>query len=774
MLTLLCAALLCVSPQDTARVTATLSADRINVGGTTTLRIIVETDGAAPDEIRVPRLPAELEVLGTSDFTQTQLAFPGGRTRATRREIVLVARAPGTYRIPAVSVRVGGRSYRTAPMDLVVGAASTAPADGGVARVSSLTVRLAPDTVYVGEQVLLFAEVTFAEDMRTRQSRPATFDPPAPSGFWIQDLPEPVSIALRVREGRTVETQTYRRAYFPLSPGEFRFPPARLYYEVRRGFLYSPETRELSSDSAALVVLPFPAEDRPATFNGAVGRLSLRAFLTPQRVATGGATILTVELQGSGNVKALPEPRLPPIEGVEVFAPTQESSVEIDEDRVGGVKRFKWMIVPEEAGTVAIPPIEYGVFDPELRQYVVLSSDTLRLDVSPFAAVAGPDAASLRPLRTAPQAARFAWVRSPAFAMAQVAPVALLLLAGILRRRRSRPPGPKDELREIEQRIDALAARAGDGDFLGDLEHLLRDAVERVAGVSGDPVAGLRAQKRPAAAVELENLLGTVRRLRYAPAEPYDAAQLIDRTRAFVGVIRSRRGWRPGVLLIPALIIPSLLTGADDARTRFHDGVVLFEQGDYASSANAFHDYVRARPRDPSGWYDLGLAAHHAGDTGRAAWSWLRAVTLAPREPDTRHNLRAIGAGPALQRIQPFDWLSDEERALTAAVVWWIVLCALTVAVAQQRAVKKVATSGAVVLALVILAAAVDHARPRFLTPLGQGTALYAAPTTRDIALGQLRAGEVARMLELREGWIRVRGPDGREAWVERAAVATP
>ncbi|MBR9989751.1 MAG: BatD family protein, partial [Gemmatimonadetes bacterium] len=214
---LLCVSLLCGAVQDPVRVTAELSAGRISVGATTTLQITVETRGPAPEEIRLPSLSRDLEILGTSDYTQTQIAIPGGRTRTTRRDVVIIARSPGIYRVPPVVVRVAGMMYRTNPLDLIVRDGGV-PGTAATGSSSSLVVTLSADTVFVGEQVLLRAEATFAEDMRTRQSRPATFDPPAPTGFWIQDLPDPISVTLRSSEGRTVETQTYRRAYFPLAP----------------------------------------------------------------------------------------------------------------------------------------------------------------------------------------------------------------------------------------------------------------------------------------------------------------------------------------------------------------------------------------------------------------------------------------------------------------------------------------------------------------------------------------------------------------------------
>lgn len=772
---LLCATLLCAGAQDPVRVTAGLSAGRINVGGTTTLQVTVETRGSAPDEVRLPSLSRDLEILGTSDYTQTQITVPGGRTRVTRREIVIIARGPGIYRIPPVIVRVAGVTYRTDPLDLIVRSSGAPGMVDGARSSSTLDVELSADTVYVGEQVLLRAEATFAEEMRTRQSRPATFDPPAPTGFWIQDLPDPISVTLRTREGRTVETQTYRRAYFPLAPGYYRFPPARLHYEVRRGFLYAPETRELVSDSVPIVVLPVPGEGRPDAYTGAVGRLSMQVSVAPERVRAGDPVVLTVDLAGVGNVKALPEPRLPELPDVELFPPNQESEVEVSQDRVGGSKRFRWMLVPEEPGTLVIPPIEYGVFDPELQAYVVLRSDTLRVDVAP-ALVAAPTDTALRPLRTRSGAAPLTWVRTPAFAAVQVVPLLLLVAAIGMRRRRERPPGPRDHARELARRLDELSTAGPSSTLLSELERIACDAVVRVAGIEGDAVTALRQHKRPAAATELEGLLRELHRLRFAPAEPYDAGRLVDRVRAFIGMLEPRRAWHGRRALVIALsaMAPAVYAVQSDEGDVFATAVQHYERGEYDDAANAFHDYARAVPQDATGWYDLGLAAHRAGDPGRATWAWLRTIEIAPRDGDARHNLRAIDASAALARVQSIDWLNMSERALLAVAGWWLLLLALAIMTLRARVRWTPALPGAALITIAACAAAVEMARPTIVTPLGQGTRLYAAPTTRDEALGDLRAGAVARLVEERSDWLRVRTDDGTEAWVERRDVAAP
>jgi len=775
LLALLTAASLLTAPQqDTVLVTASFTSPRIAVGGTTTLVVQVEARGIAASDIRVPDLPPALQVLGTSDYSGTSIGIPGGRTRTTRREITVLATAPGVYRLGRVIVRSARGVHRSEELQLIVsGSAPAGPGEVTTGR-SSLRASVTPDTVFVGQQVLLQAEVTFAEDFRMRQSRPATFDPPAPSGFWIQDLPDPITIALRVRDGRSVETQTYRRAYFPLNSGEYRMPPARLHYEVRRGFLYPPETRELVSDSPAVVVLPLPDAVQPASFTGAVGRLTLRASVAPQQVRVGEAAVLTVEIEGTGNVKALPEPRRPQVERAEVFPPTQESAPSFDDDVVGGTKRFRWMVVAEETGIVVIPPIEYAVFDPELRTYVVLRSDSLRFEARPGIVVAAQDTA-LRPLRRASVAGRFGFVRSPAFAAAQALPLALLAGALLLRRRRSMPPGPRDEARATRTRLDALVGRPADAIWLAELERTLRDAVLRVAGLDGEPVAQLRAAGLTDAADRLARLLAELSTLRYAPgARVHDARMLAD-ARAFVEALipRARRRSAAGAVVFLLMAAGGAVVARQD--DPFDRGTAAFDAGDHAGAARAFRQHTQAHPEDAAGWQNLGLSAMRAGDPGMAAWAWLRGVQWAPRDDGLRHDLRVIGAASALAAVLPPDRLAPTERALLLSAGWWLLLLGLSAAVLRhRRAAVALAAPGTLALLVGLIGLAAAEAGPRRVTAMGQGIAVHAAPTTREEALARLEPGVLAEVIEIRDRWLLVRTPGGTSGWVERSAVAEP
>ncbi|MGQ0815207.1 MAG: BatD family protein, partial [Gemmatimonadota bacterium] len=185
--TLLFAALLAAFSQDGPRVSARLSSTSAGVGETVVLEVAVEGAGAAVN-ITAPRIPQGLLLVGTQDFTEMHISFPGARTQTRRREYALQASIPGRFRIPPTIITIGNKSYRTNAVELeVTGAAqprSIASSDDAWLRAV-----MNPETVYVGQQSTLTVEAGFSEEVRVRLTRPPIFEAPSPTGFWVQDVP---------------------------------------------------------------------------------------------------------------------------------------------------------------------------------------------------------------------------------------------------------------------------------------------------------------------------------------------------------------------------------------------------------------------------------------------------------------------------------------------------------------------------------------------------------------------------------------------------------
>jgi hypothetical protein len=727
------------------------------------LSISVRTQSAEDPLIQLPRLASGLQIIGTSSSTELEISMPGGRTNITREELQIMPLRPGQYSILPVTVRLGRSVYTTERLDLSVGASAREQA------VDDVPVRLrasvSPQHPYVGQQLLLRLDALLPMDARYHPMRQPTYDPPSPSGFWIQDLPEPrVTSSLQTIGGAPFEVQTFQRALFPLSAGTFTIPPARLIYDLRGGVFFAPETRETLSDSLLVTVRPLPDAGRPASFNGAVGAFIVSGGVDRQGASTGDAVTYTMRVEGTGNVKSLPPPAFPSIPDVDVYPPSEDASLRIVNGVFGGARIFQWVLIPRRAGTVQIPPVEYSWFDPHAEQYrsAVTAPVTIAVTAAGPAASSGVDT-TLAALRLTPGSKAASITRSRWFLPVQLVPLALVLLLLLYRRRRDSGPTPHARRVALVARANALVPIASsDGRrFYQEGIALLKEA----RGLSDD------AAFTGAADLLAERLRGAM----YAPVLPSERDRLahLEELRTLVarlgGASRGKNGTATSVV-IAMLLLPALL-GADTPAP-FDNGVASYSRGDYANAAAAFQLHVNAASRDAAGWYDLGNAYYRSNDPGRAVWGWLHALQLEPRNRDAVHNLELLNSQRAAAAVQTWFPVSTAELALLAAGLWWCCMLAAAVHIARRRSAARVIAlllATACATALIMLAA--RWAGPDAVVPVGYGATLYAGPTTRTEPRAKLDVGDAAVIIKREKDWLLVRTSDHSEGWVQVDAV---
>ncbi|HSL72168.1 MAG TPA: BatD family protein [Longimicrobiales bacterium] len=766
MIQFLFATLLVLQGQDRPVVTAELDPPEGRVGETVVLRISVQVRGSESPRIPVPVLPPSLEIVGTSDYTEVNISV-GRRTTTTRRDILLLPQQTGEFRIPPIRITVGGTTAYTWPLTLRVTGSAVTPgaAPAGDAR---LLVSMVPETVYVGQQSTLVGEVLFSPELQMRLTRPPSYDAPAPSDFWVQELPADAGTGFRVLDEQRYIAQRFYRAYFPLTPGRYAFAPARVTYEARQGFLFAPQTHELRSESPRLTVLPLPDSGKPANFGGAVGDLTVRASIEPLRAAVGDAVSLVVEVKGDGNIKALPPPALPPIDGADVLDPSQSAEIDDRGRTVSGTKRFTWVLVPERPGELHIPRIDYPVFDPTDRVYRTESTDSLALTVLP-AARAAPRTVSLR---LQPAQPRLAFVRSPAFLAAQFAPLVLLAMGVMVRRRRA-GLSPRI-LRDWQQRLTAARVQGVVGLTAG--EQLLRDALAQFArspvfrSGSPDAVTGaLQGILSPEINQSIRELLGRLEAARYAPG-----GTTLEEARAiFEGLHdvleplwRELRAHTRASTVLPAALLALQLASP------FQDGSAAFEDKRYPEAVRAFQHYVAAEPNDAAGWFNLGIAHQANRQPAHAAWALLHALKLEPRSATTRTQLARLGVVSLANRVRSVTTLTRNEIILVCTELWWLAALLLAYAIARRKRWAAVAGGGLLALAgLLIVLASVERLLPPAALVLDDGATLLAGKSLHADAIRQLQPLAAVTVVEETDDWLRVRTPDGDVGWVVANAI---
>ena len=148
---------------------------------------------------------------------------------------------------------------------------------------------------------------------------------------------------------------------------------------------FTEETQALlKSDPTALEVQKLPAAGRSDNFSGLVGQYQISAQKSTDRVAAGDTVTITINLEGIGLLDTANNPTPDMSKYGKIYADKPEYKEQLDaESGIRSAKIFKYALVPNQPGTLKIPPVEISVFNPRLGQYVELRAELGDLIVSP-------------------------------------------------------------------------------------------------------------------------------------------------------------------------------------------------------------------------------------------------------------------------------------------------------------------------------------------------------------------------------------------------------
>ena len=126
--------------------------------------------------------------------------------------------------------------------------------------------------------------------------------------------------------------------------------------------------------------MPLPQLGRPAAYTGAVGSYSIAVSADPVSIPVGEPVTLNVQIAGTGNVEAIVEPDIGGLEGFKVYEPKIEVQESSRDDLYFGSKSYEYILIPERAGALTIPAVQFVYFDPQTAEYRTVTSQPLRLD----------------------------------------------------------------------------------------------------------------------------------------------------------------------------------------------------------------------------------------------------------------------------------------------------------------------------------------------------------------------------------------------------------
>lgn len=756
-------ALVALWQEPTVRVTAVVDRERLPVGDDVVFTLKAVTAAAGPFRVEIPTL-AGLEVAERTERIDDVVGVRPAE-RAYQLELRLRAAEVGTWRFAPVIVFVGSQSEAAPVVTVTVTGSSSAdpsqnarvielirqvPAPNPGANVT-LAIVVSANQVFQGDQLDVLTAAWFPRGLRARLRRPPTLKPPVLSGVWGVPQPAiPGIVASRAVGDEVFDLFVSHQIAYPLTPGRLTIPPARLEYAVPMTRRASGDERPVEATSEPLVVAVMAAPSPPAGFRGPQGRaISLGYRIRSLPGYAGEILPVEITLAGDGNVTFWPPPNLTWPAGTRAYLDRVAEVGRVQDGRLGGLKTFHFLLLPDSVGSVALPALSYDFFDPGSGQYRTATAPGVVVPVLP-ARVVGP--ARLPPPLVA---AEMDW---PTFSTRfgpqgawwlglLVGPLLALVAWTGLRWRLARRPrreslkGP-DGVAALDVLVSRLVAEGDRGSHLG-IEAGLRRA--GLAASVAEEVAALKLASDWS---------------RFAPESIAEDGHLAIQTKALLKKIPRLLRRRAGLVLLLVTIgsLAAQLEGSPEFEYRAKA---------YQAAKAGFRARAQAEPTQWAHWHNLAAASYLAGNDAEAAAALARARALAPRATPSGGLWGNLERQYEPLRAVPRSRLSRPEWALLAIGVWWLGLMVLAIPRFSRRLGLLTAGLG---LLLVLVQAAREPWRPAgFLTHAVQ---LLKSPHGLAPENGSLGALTPVTFVDRRPGWILVVDRSGTRGWVPAVAVA--
>ena len=396
---------------DGPTITASLEPKQVGVGEQAQLTVSVSGANTAPT---IPEVPG-LDIRNVGQSTQYQIGFGGGMSSSATYTYIVTPQREGAYTIPAIQVG----DAKTPPLTLKVlkgsaGSSSNGALPGpnvGSSAINSATpadaeygfirVGVPKKEVYVGE--LIPVEVKVYLDGRTRIANVSlpTFTSDAFAANALGNRPAQRD---EMVEGKPYRVLTWSTAMTAVKTGDYS-PQIEMPIVV---VVAAPRTRSgnpledflngsfgrgqqkqvtLKNEPEALKVLPLPKENRPADFSGAIGNFQIDLTAAPDSVAVGDPVTLRLKVTGTGNFDRVSCNLLANSTGWKTYPP-KNSFEAADSAGYEGAKTFEQVVMPNNPGHQALPPITFAFFDPEQKAYVTRAAAPLGIEVTGGVALA--------------------------------------------------------------------------------------------------------------------------------------------------------------------------------------------------------------------------------------------------------------------------------------------------------------------------------------------------------------------------------------------------
>ncbi len=393
------------------KVSMSVSQKEVLLGDSIILTITVEgiSNPEPPELPEIPDFDVKFRGVRQKSFSSMTVIVNGQQIKNESSgggynfDFELFPKTTGTFTIPALPVSINGKRFLTQSFQVNVLDQSEKRGD------IFIDVHTDKNEAYLGEKILVTFKWYFSKDIGNYRINIPWLD--SMKNFLITD-PEldqkrtyqrliingdKQIVALKSREffkGQEYMVVSFQKVLTPIAAGTYTLDPVFLKCDVITGYRRSrhrslfdsffdsnfddffglgrdavTEPFATRSNELILTIKEVPGSDKPAAYNGAVGRFTFDVSVKPVSLKVGEPITVTMKVAGSGNIEELELPHIPDIESFKSYEPESKVNVSQDGGEARGEKIFEKVLIPRYAGDYQIPEITFAFFNPETGKY---------------------------------------------------------------------------------------------------------------------------------------------------------------------------------------------------------------------------------------------------------------------------------------------------------------------------------------------------------------------------------------------------------------------
>ena len=371
------------------QVKASVDKNKCSVNDLISLKIEFQ-DADSFGDVNIAQISKDFSVIsGPSQQTSMQW-INGSVTNSRIMSWSLSPKKPGRLTIPALTISLGKKKFKTKPIIIDVVGSKKKQSDLSV----FITAELDKEKAFLGEQITLAYKLYKKVDISIEP-----FEVPEFSGFWTEELYRPNQIKFKKVDLNGVRYQVgtlYKVALFPISGSEHYIEPLSIKIQTQKkrsrrnkdpffdpffdSFFTETETKILRSSQKKIAIKNFP-DPRPSNFTGAVGSFKISTSIDRDSTYVNDAITFRISVAGTGNLGLFTLPKFNFSDQIDQFPPKETFDKNVFRDALSGTMNWEFILVPRISGKILIPPVSMGYFDPNIEKWKKINSESVIIPV---------------------------------------------------------------------------------------------------------------------------------------------------------------------------------------------------------------------------------------------------------------------------------------------------------------------------------------------------------------------------------------------------------